>query len=421
MKTKYFIICGKFFDGVEQRLKKNVKMLIEGAYITDVGESLNCPSDAQVIDLSQFTVTPGLIDSHVHFEFAAPSNFKDFAVTDTDEMKTLAVAHNLMKSLRSGYTTIRTTGTSFQGFGMMDAKRAIERGWFAGSRFLVAPHALGTSGGHWDFSVFHTNSNPYVSEFLEQRNALGSGADAFKTLVRKQVKYGAEFIKIMAAGGFSSPGDDPNDPQLDKEELRAIIKTAKSLNCPTMAHAYTSPVIDMLIELGIDEIEHGTLMQSHTADLMEKHDVYLVPTIVTLLPPDPEIDLSRVPPKSEAYIFKQEKYASQLQESRKIVIDIIMNRNITVGLGSDIVALYPSTDCWREFMAWVDIGIPPLRALVAATSANARICRMDNKIGALKPGMLADIAAWSRDIENDKRALSQCDFVMKEGIVYPTA
>lgn len=421
MKNKYFITCGKFFDGVEQKLKKDIKIIVDGAYITEVGEALSCPADAQTIDLSQFTVTPGLIDSHVHFEFAAPSNFNNFAVTDTDEMKTLATVHNLMTSLQRGYTTIRTTGTAFGGFGMVDAKRAIERGWFAGSRFLVAPHALGISGGHWDFSVFHANSNPYVSEFLEQRYAMAAGADAFKQLVRKQIKYGAEFIKIMAAGGFASPGDDPGEPQLDAEELRAIIDTAKSFNCPTLAHAYTSPVIDMLIKMGIDEIDHGTLMQPHTADLMEKHDIYLVPTIASLLPPDPEIDLARVPPKSEAYLFKQEKYASQLEESRKTIIDIILNRNITVGLGSDLVAIYANTDCWREFMAWVDIGIPPLRALVAATSANARICRLEHKIGTLKPGMLADIAAWSRDIEKDKRALSQCDFVMKEGVVYQTA
>ena len=240
-----------------------------------------------------------------------------------------------MKSLQAGYTTIRTTGTAFQGFGMIDAKRAIERGWFAGSRFLVAPHALGISGGHWDFSVFHTNSNPYLSEILEQSYALTAGADAFKALVRKQVKYGADFIKIMAAGGFASPGDDPGDPQLDREELRAIIDTARSLSCPTMAHAYTSPVIEMLIELGIDEIEHGTLLQPHTADLMEQQNIYLVPTIASLLPPDPEMDQSKVPPKSEAYLRKQKKYDAQLKESRQVIIDIIMNRKITVGLGSD--------------------------------------------------------------------------------------
>lgn len=421
MKKKYFIICGKFFDGVEQTLKKDVKILVEDKYITAVGQSLECPEDAEVIDLSHLTVTPGLIDSHIHYEFAEPSNFNDFAVTDTDEMKSLATIHNLMTSLQNGLTTVRTTGTAFQGFGMVDAKRAIERGWFAGSRYIVAPHALGISGGHWDFSVFHTNSNPYISEVLEQKNALTSGADAFKSLVRKQVKYGADFIKIMAAGGFASPGDDPGDPQLDREEMKAIIDTARSLSCPTMAHAYTSPVIDMLIELGVDEIEHGTLMKPHTADLMEEHDIYLVPTIASLMPPDPEIDMSKVPPKSEAFLRKQEKYGKQLLESRETIIDIIMNRKITVGLGSDFVSLYPSTDGWREFMTWVEIGIPPLRALVAATSDNAKICHIDNKVGTIRAGMLADIAAWSRDIETDKRALSQCDFVMKEGTVYKSA
>jgi len=418
MKKTQYILCGKFFDGVEQALKRGIKILVEGSVIQDVGPDVACPAGAEVIDLSHLTVTPGLIDSHVHFEFAAPSVFNHLAVNDTDETRALATVHNLMKSLQSGFTTVRTTGTSFWGFGMVDAKRAVENGWFPGSRFLVAPHALGISGGHWDFSVFHTNTNPYVSDFLEQRNALTSGADNFKQLVRRQVKYGADFIKIMAAGGFASPGDDPGDPQLDYDEMRAIIQTARSLSCPTMAHAYTSPVIDTLIELGVDEIEHGTLMQPHTADLMEEHDIFLVPTICSLLPPDPEIDMSKVPPKSAAYLRKQDKYDAQLKESRETILDIILNRKITVGLGSDFVAIYPNTDSWREFMAWIDIGIPPLRALVAATSANARICGIGDKVGTLKPGMLADIAAWSRDIEHDKRALSQCDFVMKEGFVH---
>lgn len=421
MNTKYFIICGKFFDGVEQKLKKNVKILVEDAYIKEVSESLVCPEDAKVIDLSHLTVTPGLIDSHVHFDFVGPENFNSFCVTDTDEMKSLSVVRNLMDSLRRGYTTIRTTGTAFQGFGMLDVKRAVEKKWFPAARYVVAPHALGISGGHWDFSIFHSKTNPYLSEFMEQRFALTSGPDSFRTLVRKQVKYGADFIKIMAAGGFASPGDDPGDLQLDKEELRAIIETARDLKCPTMAHAYTSPHIDMLIELGINEIEHGTMMQPHTVDLMEKHNVAIVPTIVCLLPPDPETDVSKVPPKSEAFLRKEKKYAKQLTESRKVVVDMIMNRKVDVGMGSDIVAIYDSTESWREFMTWVDLGIPPLRALVSATSVNARICRLGDKVGTIKPGMLADIAAWSRDIEKDKRALSQCDFVMKEGVVYPTA
>lgn len=416
MKT-YYIICGKFFDGIDMELKDNMRIITRGKYIMEAGEKLPCPPDAETIDLSHLTVTPGLIDSHVHYEFVNPSTFSTYAITDTDEMKVLNTVHNAIESLQRGFTTIRTTGTAFRGFGCMDAKRAIDRGMFPASRMIVAPHALGISGGHWDFSVFYMNTNPYVCEFLEQPFAFGSGADAFKQLVRKQVKYGADFIKIMAAGGFASPGDDPGEMQLDKEEIKAIIDTARCCAKPTVAHAYTSEAIDLLIKLGVSEIEHGTLMKPHTANLIEENEIYYVPTIFSLMPPDDDIDMSKLPPKSPAYERKLAKYGAQLLESRKTVIDLIMNSKTTIGLGSDIVALYSNCDSWREFKAWRDIGIPALRTLVAATSANAKIIGRED-LGMLAAGKIADIAAWSRDILTDHKAISECDFVMKEGVIY---
>ena len=419
MEKQYYIICGKFFDGINMELKENIRIITEGKNILSVGEKLACPSDAEIVDLSELTVTPGLIDSHVHYEFVGPATFSTYAITDTDEMKALNTVHNAMESLQRGFTTIRTTGTAFRGFGCMDAKRAIDRGMFPASRMIVAPHALGISGGHWDFSVFYMNTNPYVCELLEQPFAFGAGAYAFKQLVRKQVKYGADFIKIMAAGGFASPGDDPGEMQLDREEIKAIIDTAKLCSKPVAAHAYTSETIDLLIELGISEIEHGTLMKPHTANLIEEKDIYYVPTIFSLMPPDEDSDLSKLPPKSPAYERKLAKYGAQLSESRKVVIDLIKNSKATIGLGSDIVALYSNCDSWREFKAWRDIGIGPLRTLVAATSANAKIIGR-NDLGAITAGKTADIAGWGRDIMTDHKAVSECDFVMKEGIIYKT-
>lgn len=412
---KYYLICGKFFDGVHQELRENMRMIVEDRYITAVGESLPQPDDAQVVDLSHLTVTPGMIDSHVHFEFTGYT-FNEFAVTDSDEMKALSLVHNCMVALQNGFTTIRTTGTAFRGFGCMDAKRAIDRGLFPAARLLVAPHALGIPGGHWDFSMFHSNANPYVSELLEQPYALTSGADAFKQLVRKQVKYGADFIKIMAAGGFASPGDDPGEPQLDEDELKAIIRTTHSLGKRVAAHAYTSDVIDMLIRLGVDEIEHGTLIQPHTADLMAEHGIDIVPTIFSLTG-DPNVDPKTLPPRSPAYQRKLDKYKQQLDESRVTVRKMIMDGKVTVGLGSDIVSGKRNIDSWCEFQAWRNMGIPALRALVAGTSDNAKIVGLDD-IGVLAPGKLADIAGWPRDLLTDFDALSECGFVMKEGVVY---
>jgi len=413
---KYFLVCGKFFDGVHQELKENVNILVEDRYITAVGEDLICPDDAQVIDLSRLSATPGMIDSHVHYEFIDPRTFNNFAVTDSDEMKAINLVYNCVVALQSGYTTVRCTGMAFRGFGCFDAKRAIDRGLFPGSRLLAAPHALGIPGGHWDFSIFHTDSHPWLSELLEQEYALTSGADQFKQLVRKQIKYGADFIKIMAAGGFASPGDDPGEMQLDQDETKAIIDTAHYLNKPVAAHAYTSESIDLLIAQGIDEIEHGTLMQQHTARLMEEHDILYVPTLFSLIG-DPDVDPATLPPRSPAYQRKLKKYDAQLKESREVVLQLIKDEKLTVGLGSDIVTGYLNTDGWREFKAWRDLGIPALRALVAGTSANARICGLAD-VGQLAPGKLADIAAWGRDLINDKYALSECSFVMKEGVVY---
>ncbi|MEG1584609.1 MAG: amidohydrolase family protein, partial [Anaerovorax sp.] len=266
---KYYIICGKFFDGVNNDIQEDMTIIVSGNKITAVGKTLGLPKDASVIDLSSCTVTPGFIDAHAHYEFIGAETFNTFSITDSDEMKALNMVYNAGQSLLRGFTTVRITGTAFRGFGCIDVKRAIDKGFFPASRLIVAPHALGIPGGHWDFSAFYSNTNPIFSDFMEQPYAMGSGADMFKYLVRKQIKYGADFIKIMAAGGFASPGDDPGNMQLDADELRAIIMTAKAADKPVIAHAYTSDSIEMLVELGIDEIEHGTLMNKKTARMVE--------------------------------------------------------------------------------------------------------------------------------------------------------
>ncbi|MDD2519191.1 MAG: amidohydrolase family protein [Bacilli bacterium] len=411
--NKKFIICGKFFDGKNEELLENVNILIEGGYITAVGKELDRPKDAQVIDLSHLTVTPGLIDSHVHFDFVGPNALSTYAITDSDEMKTLNTVYCAMKSLQGGFTTIRTIGSAFVGFGQVDAKRAIDKGMFDASRLIVAPHALNISGGHWDFSQY-TSTNPFLSELMEKSYiSVGNGVDNCKTMVRKQFKYGADFIKIMAAGGFGSPNDSPINPQFDEDEVKAIVETTNSFGSYVAAHAYTADYIEKLINLGVKEIEHGALLKSSTAKLMEEKGVSLVCTFT----PYEEViqnDQEKLAQKSVYFRNKLKLYGDQLIESRKAIVDMIMDRKVLVGYGSDMVAVYNNYDCWIEFKSWRDNGIPALRTLVAATSDNAKIIRRP-ELGAIEPGKIADIAAWSKDIIKDHEALSVCDFVMKEG------
>lgn len=413
---KKFIICGKFFDGKNEELLENVNILVEGGHISAVGGQLDCPKDAEVIDLSHLTVTPGLIDSHVHFDFVGPNALSTYALTDSDEMKTLNTVYCAKKSLEGGFTTIRTAGSALMGFGQLDAKRAIDNGMFCASRLVVAPHALNISGGHWDFSQY-TATNSFLSEMMEKNYyiSVGNGVDACKTMVRKQFKYGADYIKIMAAGGFGSPIDSPVNPQFDDDEIKAIVDTTNSFGSYVVAHAYTAEHMERFINLGVKEIAHGALLKQSTVKLMEEKGAVLV---CTLTPYEDVIhnDQEMLDKKSVYFRNKLKLYGDQLIESRKLIVDMIMDRKVLVGYGSDIVAVFNNYDCWVEFRSWRANGIPALRVLVAATSDNAKIIGRPD-LGSIEPGKIADIAAWSKDIIEDHEALSVCDFVMKDGKV----
>lgn len=414
--NKKYIICGKFFDGINEVLEEDVKILVEGELIAAVGKDLQCPDDAQTIDLSHLTVTPGLIDSHVHIDFKDSRELTTYTFTDSDEMKTLNTVYCANKTLLGGFTTVRTMGSAFFGFGQMDAKRAIDRGMFPASRLIVAPHALNSSGGHWDFSQY-TSSNPFLSEMMEKEYAsVGNGVDRCRSMVRKQFKYGADYIKIMAAGGFSSPGDSPVNPQFDDDEVKVIVETTNSFGSYVAAHAYTAESIENLINLGVKEIEHGSLLQESTAKLMEEKGTRFV---CTFSPYEDVIqnDEEKLALKSEHFKSKLKIYKDQLINSREIMKQMIMDKKVLIGYGSDIVTVYQNYDNWLEFRCWRDGGIPALRTLVAATSDNAKIIQRPD-LGSLEPGKIADIAAWSSDIIEDHEALKVCDFVMKEGKIF---
>lgn len=414
--SRHFIKCGKFFDGTEQVLRKNVNILVENGRISAVGEELPQPSDAELIDLSHLTVTPGLIDAHVHFDFVDPGTFDFYAYRCSDEMKAMNILYCARQSLMGGFTTVRLIGTSMNGFGAIDARDVLAMHRFAGSRLVVSPHYLGISGGHGDCSSF-LRTNPALSDQMEALNHFtGHGPDFYRQAVRKEVKYGADFIKIMATGGFASPYDDPCDCQLDDEELGAIINTARQLHRPVTAHAYTAELAKNLIRMGISGIEHGSLIDEETCDMMLEHGVYLC---CTFQPYEEAVhmDEEKLAKKSIHFQKKLLKYGDQLRATRDLVVKKIMEEKMTIGYGTDMVSVYDNYECWREFATWRRSGIPALRTLKAATSVNAKILG-NEEIGVLAPGKIADISGWSRDIENDVEAISVCDFVMKDGIVY---
>ncbi|MGG1662048.1 amidohydrolase family protein [Brevibacillus sp. NRS-1366] len=415
MHKKFIKIkCGKLYDGINPVLQENMEVLIEGKKINAVGHNLPCPDDTELIDLSDTTITPGMIDAHVHPQFFHWKEIYDDVLFHSDGYRALATATCAKKTLQGGFTTIRSLGWWREAY-ELDVKHAIDKGYVEGSRLIVSSHFLCTPGSHGDMTQV-VRSNPYLSDYLlSQYPTCGNGPDFFSGAVRREKKMGYDFIKIMATGGFATPYDTPEDIQFNDAELKAIIDTAKELDISITAHAYGPSLMQKLIGYGITGIEHGSMMDKETAKMFEDTGTYLVPTFTPLedIIVLDEVSLAK---KSPEFVKKMYKYQKRLREGREIII----NSNIKLGYGTDVVSVYQNYECGLEYRTWLVHGMDPFRALEAATRVNAEICEIDDIVGTIQPGKLADIAGWKRDLLKDPDALRDCAFVMKEGKVYPT-
>ncbi|MDO4489649.1 MAG: amidohydrolase family protein [Lachnospiraceae bacterium] len=417
MNRTYTIIrCGKLFDGITPEWKEGFSILVENDRIAEVGREIPEPEGARIVDLTDAQVTPGMIDAHMHMDYIDWHTVREEVYTTSEEAKTLAAARTAKKCLERGFTTVRHTGgITSKGYGILDVKRAIERGYLEGARIVAAPLFLCSAGSHGDLSQGFAG-NPELSAVLQShRTTLGSGKDFFVNAVREQVKYGSDFLKIMATGGFFTPNDTPIQQQLNDEELEAIITTAHELGRTVTAHVYTNELMQKLIRFGIDGMEHGALMNEETAAMFEEKNLYLVPTFCPYeeaVHYDPEA----IKLKQPEFRRKLELYKDVLQAGRQV----ICKSKIRLGYGTDFVANHQNYESGYEYEAWMNSGMDPFRTLMAATSVNAGILGLGDQIGTIQKGKVADIAAWKRDLMKDPKALLDCAFVMKEGKEYRT-
>lgn len=416
MEKMTYIICGKLYDGLENEWKENQKILVKGKYIEAVGVDIPKPENAEVIDLSDASVTPGMIDAHMHMDYFDWHSIRQEAYFSSEEYKTLAVARTAKKLLSRGFTSVRHVGgVASGGMGVLDVKRAIEKGYLEGARIVAAPRFMCTAGSHGDMSQYFS-MNPSLSETIQQKSkTLGAGKAFFENAVREEIKYGADFIKIMATGGFFTPNDSPIQQQLNDDELEAIIRTAHEWGKTVTAHVYCVDHIRKLLKYGIDGMEHCSLIDEETAQLVAEKGAYIVPTFC---PYEEAVhyDPIMIQTKQKEYRIKLEYYKDALQAGR----EVIKNCKCKLGYGTDFVATHQNYESGYEFKAWMDSGMGTFRTLHAATKVNAEILQLDDKIGTLEPGKYADISAWKRDLMTDPYALLDCAFVMKEGVVYET-
>jgi imidazolonepropionase-like amidohydrolase len=381
-------------------------LLVEGDRIAAVSPE-QVPEGAEVLELGELTLLPGLMDMEVNLLMGGPDHASALvAVQDDPVTKTLRGVANARRTLRAGFTTVRNLGLFVQTGGILldvALQRAIDRGWVDGPRIVPAGHAISPTGGHLDPTMFQ-RLGPNVLP-LSVEEGIADGVDQIRRAVRYQIKYGAELIKVCASGGVMSHTGPAGAQQYSDEELRAVADEAHRAGLRVAAHAHGDDGIRAAVEAGIDCIEHGSLMSDDTMSLMIERGTFLVPT--TYLADG--MDVSHADPELQ-------RKAAEVFPRAKATVTKAIERGVKIACGTDAPAIFHGRNA-KELIALVDRGMTPIQALRAATTVAAELIGRDDR-GRLGPGLLADVIAVEGDPLSDITATERVRFVMKGGTVF---
>ncbi len=395
------------WDGLATQAQPRQVLVVDGR-VHRVADTVEAPPDAQAVDLTGHTVTPGFIDCHTHVTLAPPVGL--LLALDSATTKALKALPVLRALLHNGFTTIRDVGCGDVDFPTIDLRNAIAAGLIEGPRMVVAPHLISARGGHGDFSGMVAGQYQGCCRPLEL--AAADGADEIRVRVRQQIRAGADWIKFGATGGFASPSDDPGHATYSQEEMDVLVATANDLGVPVTPHSYGDEGIQRAVRAGVRSIEHGNLASPATLQMMHDAGVFMVPTQYTILSgarqgeDDPL--WAALPEHSRR---KMLKYRGALLDAA----DSLAASEVQIAFGTD-AGMFPHQDNWLEFPMMVSTGITPLRALRAATSVAAELLNLDD-VGVIADGKIADLIAMPGDPFTDIEATGRVDFVMKEGVI----
>ena len=397
-----YLRAGRLVDVSTGKTKVNQVIVIEGDKILRVsaasGEPL--PVDADVIDLSDKTVLPGLIDMHDHL--TSDSRFHGYiSLGISVARQTLYGVLNARKTLDAGFTTVRNVGA--RGFSDVALRDSINDGEIDGPRLRVSGPPVGMTGGHCDNNLLPVEAH-YQSE------GVANGPWDVRAKVREVIKYGADLIKFCATGGVLSKGDSVGAQQFTLEEMQALVDEAHRLGRKVAAHAHGTEGIKAAIIAGVDSIEHASLIDAEGIRLAKEHGTFLVMDIYNdtyILEHGAEVGML---PES----LEKERAIGQLQRDN---FRQAFQAGVRMAFGSD-GGVYPHGDNGKQFSYMVQYGMTPLQAIQAATIHAAELIGWADKVGDIQPGRFADIIAVDGNPLDDVRVLEEVRFVMKGGKVY---
>ncbi len=392
--------AARLLDVKSGKMIKPGELLVQGDRIVEVGSSVKHPPGAEVIDLGDRTLMPGLIDAHIHL-FLHPGAEDLQTVQESVPERTIMATLAARDDLMAGFTAERDMGT--EGAGSADAavRDAIDQGRIPGPRLLISGNAINILGGHEDAIGY--NPAQHVLSNADYANS----ADELVAVMRQQFKEGADFIKIYETGADSIREGKLSTPyQYSEPQLEAAVKEAGRLGKHVAVHATGEPGTLFAAQAGVVSIDHADQLSEETMRLMKEKQIFAVPTF-TIFEYFAE----------HAATPQQSAHDHQLLELKTQEFKKQIATGVPMAVGSD-VGPFPHGTQAREFVLMVRNGMAPLAVLQADLLNGAKLLGWAGQIGSLESGYLADVIAVSGDPLQDISSVTKVEFVMKGGIVY---
>lgn len=402
-----FILAGSFYDSQQNILLKDRIIQIKGNKIIEVGSNISIPDNVEIIDLSDYTILPGLIDAHTHVLFDQEPQ-DDFAkhsistlILENQALRTLRGVTRARSYLNVGITSIKDLGNSGQ-FLDVALRDAINEGSIEGPRIFAAGQIMSSPGGQ----IYGVQKE--YQEIVDQEYRIIKSPDEAINAVREHINQGVDLIKICA-------DNLPNNTRLTIAEMESIVKTAHSYGLTVTAHSVTNQTAWNAIEAGVDGIEHGFFLADSTLNLMAEKNVYLVPTENSRDYMETFYQLQGRDPDEIPWL---DRYINDMQSRLMNAID----KGVVVVAGSDNytdIQVSRGISSQDMFKAYYESGMKPLNILQSATYLSAKAFNKEDEIGVLKPNSFADIIAVKGDINFDfLNTIKKIVFVMKDGEIY---